>query len=132
MEIDGVANYVQPTLLTDVNEEMALWKEEIFGPVLAVYAFDSEQEAVHLANNHIYALAASLWTDNLHRAHRVAAQLTAGTISVNTVDALDVTVPLAATNSRALAAICRCTPLINSPASKPPGFSFSRQERRND
>lgn len=93
VEIDGVANYVQPTLLTDVNEEMALWKEEIFGPVLAVCAFDSEQEAVHLANNHIYALAASLWTDNLHRAHRVAAQLTAGTISVNTVDALDVTVP---------------------------------------
>lgn len=93
VEIDGIANYVQPTLLETVSEEMALWKEEIFGPVLAVLPFDDEQQAVHLANNHIYALAASVWTDDLHRAHRVAARLNAGTVSVNTVDALDVTVP---------------------------------------
>ena len=91
--IDGVANYVQPTVLGDVTEAMTLWKEEVFGPVLAVRAFDSEEEAVELANNHIYALAASVWTDCLRRAHRVAGQLSAGTVSVNTVDALDVSVP---------------------------------------
>ncbi|OON39446.1 aldehyde dehydrogenase PuuC [Izhakiella australiensis] len=91
--IDGVANYVQPTLLVAESEEMALWQQEIFGPVLAVRAFDDEQQAIDLANNHIYALAASVWSDDLHRAHRVAALLNAGTVSVNTVDALDVTVP---------------------------------------
>ncbi|PIJ50415.1 aldehyde dehydrogenase PuuC [Erwinia sp. OLTSP20] len=93
VSIAGVANYVQPTLLSAESEEMALWQQEIFGPVLAVRAFDDEQQAIDIANNHIYALAASVWTDDLHRAHRVAAKLNAGTVSVNTVDALDVTVP---------------------------------------
>ena len=93
VEIEGIANYVQPTLLDGVNEEMSLWKDEIFGPVLAAIPFDDEQQAIELANNHIYALAASIWTDDLHRAHRVAGRLNAGTVSVNTVDALDVTVP---------------------------------------
>lgn len=93
IEIEGVSNYIQPTLLTSVKEHMQIWTDEVFGPVLAVRAFDDEEEAIELANNHIYALAASLWTDNLSRAHRVARKLNAGTVSVNTVDALDVTVP---------------------------------------
>lgn len=92
-EIDGIANYVEPTLIEVANTDTSLWQEEIFGPVLAVMPFDDEQQAVTLANQHIYALAASLWTDDLHRAHRVAGMLNAGTVSVNTVDALDVTVP---------------------------------------
>lgn len=92
-EIDGVANYVEPTLIEVANTDTSLWQEEIFGPVLAVMPFDDEQQAVTLANQHIYALAASLWTDDLHRAYRVAGRLNAGTVSVNTVDALDVTVP---------------------------------------
>lgn len=78
VEIEGIANYVQPTLLDGVNEEMSLWKDEIFGPVLAAIPFDDEQQAIQLANNHIYALAASIWTDDLHRAHRVAGRLNAG------------------------------------------------------
>ncbi|MNP29388.1 Aldehyde dehydrogenase PuuC [compost metagenome] len=72
---------------------MPLAREEIFGPVLAISVFDTEEEAIALANDHIYGLAASLWSDDLNRAHRVAARLNAGTVSVNTVDALDVTVP---------------------------------------
>ena len=91
--IDGVACYVQPTVLGGVTETMGIWQEEVFGPVLAVRAFDEEDEAVALANDHIYALAASVWTDDLRRAHRVSARLDAGTVSVNTVDALDVSVP---------------------------------------
>ncbi len=93
LEIEGIASYIQPTLIGDLQEDMPAWKDEIFGPVLAVRVFDDEAEAIELANNHIYALAASIWTDDLNRSHRVARLLNAGTVSVNTVDALDVTVP---------------------------------------
>ncbi|ERL96008.1 hypothetical protein D910_00794 [Dendroctonus ponderosae] len=92
-QIDGVGNYVLPTLLGSVSENMSVWKDEVFGPVLAVSVFDEEEEAINLANNHIYALAASVWSDDLNRAHRVARRLNAGTVSVNTVDALGVSVP---------------------------------------
>ncbi|HFK1844714.1 TPA: aldehyde dehydrogenase family protein, partial [Pseudomonas aeruginosa] len=84
---------IEPTLFGDVRPDMQLAREEIFGPVLAISAFDSEDEAIRLANDSRYGLAASLWSDDLHRAHRVARRLNAGTVSVNTVDALDVAVP---------------------------------------
>ena len=85
--------YQEPTVFTDVAPTARIWTEEIFGPVLAVAAFDSEDEAIALANAGPYGLAASVWTDNLRRAHRVASRLHAGTVSVNTVDALHVSVP---------------------------------------
>ncbi|HWU33055.1 MAG TPA: aldehyde dehydrogenase family protein, partial [Marmoricola sp.] len=80
-------------VFTDVTPTARIWTEEIFGPVLAVAPFDTEEEAIQLANAGPYGLAASVWTDSLRRAHGVAARLNAGTVSVNTVDALDVTVP---------------------------------------
>ncbi|WP_225773741.1 aldehyde dehydrogenase [Pseudomonas sp. Marseille-Q5115] len=93
LTINGSSNFIQPTIFTGVTADQPLAREEVFGPVLAATAFDSEDEAVALANDHIYGLAASVWSDDLNRAHRVAGRLNAGTVSVNTVDALDVTVP---------------------------------------
>ncbi|PRD12856.1 aldehyde dehydrogenase [Pantoea coffeiphila] len=93
LTINGSNNFIQPTIFTGVRSDMQLVKEEIFGPVLAVMPFDSEEQAIALANDSIYGLAASLWSGDLSRAHRVAQRLNAGTVSVNTIDAIDVSVP---------------------------------------
>ena len=85
--------YVAPAIFDDVTPGSRLAREEVFGPVLAVFAFESDDEAVALANDSVYGLAASVWSDSLSRAHRTARRLRAGTVSVNTVDALDVTTP---------------------------------------
>jgi gamma-glutamyl-gamma-aminobutyraldehyde dehydrogenase len=87
------AAYVLPTIFDEVEPRARIAREEIFGPVLAVLAFDTEEEAVALANDSVYGLAASVWSDDLAQAHRVAGGLRAGTVSVNTVDALHVTTP---------------------------------------
>ncbi len=86
-------NYVAPTIFDDVSPTARVSREEIFGPVLTITTFDDEAEAIALANDSVYGLAASVWSDDLRQAHRVAGALRAGTVSVNTVDALDVTTP---------------------------------------
>lgn len=92
--VDGNSEpFIEPTIIGSLPSEHALLHEEVFGPLLTVEVFDSEAEAVQLANRTVYGLAASLWTGSLARAHRVAAELIAGTVSVNTVDALGVTTP---------------------------------------
>ena len=80
--LDG-GQFIQPTIFTGVNNSMRIAREEIFGPVLSVISFDTEEEAVQIANDTDYGLTAGMWTQNLSRAHRVAAQIEAGQVSVN-------------------------------------------------
>ncbi|MFT5501594.1 MAG: gamma-glutamyl-gamma-aminobutyraldehyde dehydrogenase [Woeseiaceae bacterium] len=85
--------FIEPTIFDGVDNSMTVAREEIFGPVLCVIGFDTEEEAIQIANDTPFGLAAALWTDNLNRAHRVARKLKAGTVSVNTVDALSPMTP---------------------------------------
>ena len=85
--------YVTPTIFDEVSNDHEIARDEIFGPVLSVMAFDDESEAVQIANDTRFGLAASVWTSDLSRALRVSEQLTAGTVSVNTVDALSPMTP---------------------------------------
>lgn len=85
--------YVQPTVFDSVDPGSTLAREEVFGPVLAVTPFDTEDEAVALANDTAYGLAASVATGSLSRAHRLAERIHAGTVTVNGVDAFSAWTP---------------------------------------
>ena len=85
--------YVEPTVFVDVTPEMRIAKEEIFGPVLSVLTFEDEDEAIQIANNVMYGLAATVWTNDLRRAFRVAERLDAGIIWTNCPHYLPVNVP---------------------------------------
>ncbi len=85
--------YVNPTLFTGVNNNMEIARKEIFGPVASVIPFETVEEAVAIANDTIYGLAAGIWTKDLNKAHSLIKQVEAGTIWVNTFDAGDMTQP---------------------------------------
>ncbi|AOS96045.1 Aldehyde dehydrogenase PuuC [Microbulbifer aggregans] len=86
-------HYYEPTVFRGVTNDMTIAKEEIFGPVLAVIEFESEEEALQIANDSIYGLAAGIWTLNINRAHRMARDIRAGSVWVNNYFGGDITVP---------------------------------------
>lgn len=75
--------FIEPVIFDNVNNTMKIAREEIFGPVLSVITFETEQEAISIANDTPYGLASSVYTQNLDAAHRIARALRAGTVSVN-------------------------------------------------
>lgn len=93
LQRDGSSAFIDPAIVTGLPLSHPLHRDEIFGPLVVVQAFDHEDDAVRAANATDYGLAASVWTASLSRAHRVSGRLVAGTVSVNTVDALGSTTP---------------------------------------
>ncbi|WP_226503984.1 aldehyde dehydrogenase [Pseudomonas sp. MWU16-30317] len=85
--------YVEPTIFDGVTNAMRIAQEEIFGPVLSVITFDSDAEAIAIANDTQYGLAAAVWTANISRAHLTAKALRAGSVWVNQYDGGDMTAP---------------------------------------
>jgi 5-carboxymethyl-2-hydroxymuconic-semialdehyde dehydrogenase len=95
-------NYLAPTVFADVTPKMRIFQEEIFGPVVCVTPFDSEEEAVCLANDTRYGLAAYLWTSDLRRAHRVAAAVESGMTWINSHNVRDLRTPFGGVKSSGL------------------------------
>ncbi len=86
--------YMEPTVMTGVGRDDSLNQQEVFGPVLAVTPFDTEEEAIDLANSTAYGLSAGLWTADLSRTHRMIRAINTGIVHVNTYGGADNTVPL--------------------------------------
>ncbi|MEE6138149.1 aldehyde dehydrogenase family protein [Mycobacterium sp. 050128] len=91
--LDRKGYFVHPTVLTNVDTGMRLYQQEIFGPVVTILPFDDEDEAVALANDTTYGLAATAWTQDVSRAHRMLKRLQAGSVQVNCQLVFDHDVP---------------------------------------
>jgi phenylacetaldehyde dehydrogenase len=92
-QIGDVGYFVEPTVLTNTHKDMKVVREEIFGPVVTVMPYNTMEEVVDMANETSYGLAAGIWTNNLARAHQLAAALRAGTVWVNCYNIFDAALP---------------------------------------
>ena len=85
--------FIEPTIITGLTNDCRVMQEEIFGPVVTVTTFKSEDEAIKMANNVRYGLSASVWTKDISRAHKVANKIQSGTVWINTWMQRDLRVP---------------------------------------
>jgi acyl-CoA reductase-like NAD-dependent aldehyde dehydrogenase len=92
-EEGGGQYFVKPTIFTGVDNKMRIAQEEVFGPVLSIIKFKDEEEAVAIANDVAYGLAAGVWTQSIKRATMLARRIRAGTVWVNTYRAVSMTMP---------------------------------------
>ncbi|MBT8488823.1 MAG: aldehyde dehydrogenase family protein [Gemmatimonadetes bacterium] len=92
-DVDGKGNFVTATVFADVEPGMKIAQEEIFGPVAAVIPVDDIEDAIHTANHTIYGLAAGIWTRDIGKAHRIAQEIQAGTVWINTYNQYDAASP---------------------------------------
>jgi aldehyde dehydrogenase (NAD+) len=95
LDTPGLADgyFVAPTIFTDVRDDMRIAREEIFGPIMSVLAFDDIEEAARRANSTPFGLASGVWTNSLDRAHRLSARLESGTVWINGYGLFDPAVP---------------------------------------
>jgi len=87
------SNFVPPTLLLNAKNDMRVCQEEIFGPVMAVIEFETDEEVLHMANDVSYGLAGFVWTKDLKRAHRMADAIEAGMLWINAQNVRDLRIP---------------------------------------
>ena len=94
ISVDGSKGFfIEPTIFSDVTNEMKIAQEEIFGPVLSIISFDDVEQAVDQANRNPYGLAAAVWTRDIKKAHHISRQLRAGTVWINTYGLMDAALP---------------------------------------
>jgi acyl-CoA reductase-like NAD-dependent aldehyde dehydrogenase len=89
----GSGQFIEPTIFVDVKNSMRIAQEEVFGPVLSVIGFETEEEAIEIGNDVIYGLAAGVWTKDIARAIRMSKVLKAGMVWVNTYRAISYMMP---------------------------------------
>ena len=86
--------YMEPTIFSNISNDMKIAQEEVFGPVLSILTCKNEAEAVKIANETVYGLASAVWTSDLSKAHRMIKSIRAGVVHVNCYGGADLTVPL--------------------------------------
>ncbi|KAK5017670.1 mitochondrial aldehyde dehydrogenase [Cryomyces antarcticus] len=92
-DVNGKGFFIAPTIFTGVKDEMKIFREEVFGPFVVISSFKTEQEAVDRANNTTYGLGSAVFTENITKAHRVARQIEAGMVWINSSNDSDFRIP---------------------------------------